>query len=273
MRIVLILIAARMLAQPVASDACFAIERLPEAERAAALEVWQKLLDSEGLYTLAGGIKPMSGGYVSFRAAAASLEIPDVDAARRYLALFQCGEMITATVAHFSRPYPNEKTKQLERYYDGVVFHRGALRRAIREHREYFGPLGITEHSEPLEVLLAVEYQEGPARLRGLGILFGYPDYAIEWFVGAAREQGLSGKFVERDFIGAPTFARAERGVVYAVPKGNVERPVDGEFRARLQGALAEYRKRREEFVGEGKAGLVAMLRAWFCEAQRCAVP
>lgn len=269
----LFLVLAPLVAQQTPRAECFPVERLAEADRGPAAELFLKLMDSEALYTVAGGIKPMSGGYVSFRLPASATEAADVEAARRYLEAFRCGGELVATVHHFARLYPNDKTKQVERYFDGVVFHRTSLREAIRKHRDYFVPAGITESASPIETLMAVEYMEGPPRLRGLGYLFGYPDYAVDFFVSAAREQALTGQFVARDFVSSPTFARAERGVVYAVPKGHVESNADRELRERLAAVLAGYRKRRETYIGEGKAGIVELLRDWFCNAEQCNAP
>jgi hypothetical protein len=36
---------------------------------------------------------------------------------------------------------------------------------------------------------------------------------------------------------------------------------------------LAEYRQRREKFIGDGKPGIVALLRDWYCTADVCAIP
>lgn len=266
---VLLLIAG----QPVPRQSCFPIELLPREERAEAEELFLKVLDSEALYTVAGGLKPMSSGFVSFRLPASSLDAEKIDRARRHLGLFRCGEELSATVQHFVRLYPGKDSKAMERSFEGAVFHHGGLRRAIREHKTFFYPEGLTEHSNPMEVLMTIDFIEGPARLRGLGYLFGYPNHAVDFFTSASKEQALTGKFVERDFVSHPTFARAERGVVYAVPKGHVERDEDRAFRAELTKVFEDYKKRRERFIGEGKPGLVALLRDWFCQSAFCAVP
>lgn len=258
-------------AQAVPREQCFPLEQLPLEDRAEAEELFLKLLDSEALYTVAG-IKPMSSGFVSFRLPASSLEAEKIDRARRHLRLFRCGEQLLATVHHFVRLYPDKDSQTMERYFEGVVFHRGRLAQTIRAQKPFFYPEGLTENSNPLETLMTIDFIEGPARLRGLGYLFGYPSYAVDFFAAAAKEQLLTGKFVERDFLSFPTFARAERGVVYAVPKGHVEREEDRALRAALAKALAEYKARRERFIGQGKPGVAALLRDWFCQGTACEV-
>lgn len=274
MRIVtLFLLAGLGAAQTVPREQCFPIETLAVAEQQEAAQLFLQLMDSEALYTVVGGVKPMSGGFVSFRLPAAALDAAKVDAARRQLAAFRCGEQVFATVHHFARLFPDRESKTMERAFEGVVFHAAGLKRTIEAHKDLFVPLGVSAYSHPLEVLLAVEYLEGPGRFRGLGYLFGYPDYAVDFFVAAAKQQAFNGVFVTRDFISMPTFARAERGVVYAVEKGAGERDEDKKLRARLGEILAEYRKRRESYVGEGKPGIVELLRDWFCEGGQCRVP
>jgi cytochrome c peroxidase len=257
----------------VARSACFPVEKLGAEDRAKAEKLFLALLDSEGLYAVAG-VKPMSSGYVGFRLAAENPDAGELEDARRLLGYFQCGEDVFATVQHFARTYENPQTKVRERAYEGVVFSRAALRRAVERHSGFFQGLGLGPWSHPMEILMSVEYSEMGPRWRGLGYLYGYPDYAVDFFVEAGLSQQRDGKFVERDFFGVATFARAERGVVYAVAKGAARRPEDDAFRARLLEVLAQYRSRREKYIGEGKAGVVALLRDWFCgDGEVCAAP
>ncbi len=260
-------------AQGVPKEQCFPIEQLPESQRKSAEELFLKLTDSEALYTVIGAVKPMSGGYTTFKLPADSLEANTIDEARRFLAVFHCGSDLFATVHHFARLFPGKDTKTLERYFDGVVFNRIGLRRTILAHKDFFIPLGLSENAHPMEVLMAIEYLEGPSRFRGLGYLYGYPDYAVDFFVSASRQQTFTGVFVPRDFVSNPTFARADRGVVYAVEKGATEREADKQFRAQLGPILEEYKRRRNEYIGEGKPGVIALLRDWFCQSGTCQLP
>jgi hypothetical protein len=260
-------------AQGVPKEQCFPIEQLPESQRKSAEELFLKLTDSEALYTVIGAVKPMSGGYTTFKLPSDSLDANTIDEARRFLAVFHCGSDLFATVHHFARLFPGKDTKTLERYFDGVVFNRIGLRRTILAHKDFFIPLGLSENAHPMEVLMAIEYLEGPSRFRGLGYLYGYPDYAVDFFVSASRQQTFTGVFVPRDFVSNPTFARADRGVVYAIEKGATEREADKQFRAQLAPILEEYKRRRNEYIGEGKPGIIALLRNWFCQSGTCKAP
>ncbi|MBM3763011.1 MAG: hypothetical protein FJW36_22540 [Acidobacteria bacterium] len=269
----LLFAALAALSQAVPPAQCFPIEQLPAADQEPAKQLFLKLMDSEALYTAIAGVKPMSGGFVTFHLPADSLDVNTVDAARRQLSAFHCGSALFATVHHFARLFPDRESKVVERYYDAILFHRDGMRRTIGTHKPFFLPLGLGEDSHPLEVLMAIEYAEAPTRFEGFGLLFGYPDYAVKFFVDASRKQALTGQFVVRDFVGMPTFARAERGVVYAVEKGSEQRDVDHQFRAKLASILAEYKTRREKFIGDGKPGIIALLRDWFCSGQSCQSP
>lgn len=252
---------------------CFPVEDLAPDQRRRAEDLFLKLMDSEALYTVIAGVKPMSSGFARYQQDASATENAPLDEARFLLARFHCGPAILATVQHFAAVYPNAKTKKLERPFEAVVFHTPSLRRLIGERSDFFTPGGITPHAHPVETLMMVEHLPHAARLEGLGLLYGYPREAIRFFVDATHSQERTGVFVERDFVSLPTYARAERGVVYAVPKGHVSSVEDERFRRSLEPILANYRERRARFIGEGLPGIVALLRDWFCREDACELP
>lgn len=255
---------------------CFPFESLPTEKRLKAEALLLKALDSEALYTIVGGIKPMSSGFVNFnfpvreprqdearKQHAATLA--SIRETREMLSLWRCGGEVFSEVQHFSRVFEGK------RFAEGVVFNSTAMRRMLGERSAFFSRWGITPESHPLTVLYAVENANATPRFAGYGYLFGYPEYAVRFFVEAANEEEFTGKFVERDFYSIGTFAEETNRFVYAVPKGHKEREEDAKLKARAQELLAEYKTRRARFIGEGKAGPVELLRDWFCdEAGRC---
>lgn len=288
---------------------CFPFEKLSAAQRIKAEELLLKALDSEALYTIAGGLKPMSSGFQQFRV---TVQLPRVDAAeaekavrelgakkgeeltdaeknllsraktavqraetlknieetRLILAQWRCGDgEIFASLQHFARPFDGQ------RFADTVVFSRPRLRQMLTEKADVFSRWGITANAHPLDVLYAVEYDATSARNGGYGFLFGYPDYAVRFFVSAADEEEFSGKFVERDFYSIPTFAAATGNFVYAVPKNHVETEADRNLKVRAAQILESYKRRRSEYVGAGKKGVVEMLRDWFCTTNNRCLP
>ncbi len=255
---------------------CFPFESLPPERRAKAEALLLKALDSEALYTIVGGIKPMSSGFVNFnfpvreprqdearKEYAASLA--SIRETREMLSLWRCGGEVFAEVQHFSRVFEGK------RFAEGVVFNSTALRRMLGERSGFFARWGITPESHPLTVLYAVENADATPRFAGYGYLFGYPEHAVRFFVEAANEEEFTGKFVERDFYSIGTFAGDTNRFVFAVPKGQKEGEEDAALKRRAQEVFAEFRTGLARFIGEGKAGAVELLRDWFCdEAGRC---
>jgi hypothetical protein len=287
----------------VSRSECFPFERLAPEQRQKAEELLLKALDGEALYTIVGGLKPMSSGFVSFQVQTRLPRQPETEAekisqllsgkkteelnedekrrlnqakqtlerrdaldkleeTRAILEKWRCGDELFASVQHFARPFDGK------RFSEAVVFSRPRLRQMLTEKAEFFSRWGITQSSHPLDALYAVEHDATGARFGGYGYLFGYPDYAVRFFVAAADEEELTGKFVERDFYSIPTFGRERNSFVYAVPKGHAENETDKLLRARAEKIFAEYKRRRAEYIGDGKKGVVAMLRDWFCDAK-----
>jgi hypothetical protein len=289
-------------AQSAARSDCFPFEKLPPEQRKAAEDLLLKALDSEALYTIVGGLKPISGGFHSFQAQenlprvefseaekavrelgekkAEDLTAPEksrlnqarqaverkqtldkIAETKNIFAYWRCGDDLFADVQHYARVFDGK------RHYDTTVFSRSSLRQKISEKADFFSRLGILPNSHPLEVLYAVEYNETSMRFAGYGYLFGYPDYAVRFFVQSSDEERITGKFVERSFVSLPT-VRGENRFVYAVPKNHIENEADKALRAKAEPIFNEYKRRRAEYIGEGKKGVVEMMRDWFCNAQ-----
>lgn len=290
-------------AQGVQRTECFPFERLSGDQRKAAEELLLKALDEEALYTIVGGLKPMSSGFQSIQIqsglprvttadaetavrelgakkaeelttgekaqlsqAKQALERRDAlakaDQMRVILAHWRCGDELFADLQHFAKQFDGK------RFLDALVINRPRLRQALAEKGDFFSRWGVTVNSHPLEVVYAVDKEESSARFAGYGYLFGYPDHAVRFFVQAADEEVFTGKFVTRDFISIPTVARETNNFVYVVPKGHVQNDADKALQAKAAPILAEYRKRRAEYIGDGKKGVIEMLRDWFCDSQ-----
>ena len=240
------------------ASACFPFESLPAALRPRAETLLLKALDGEALYTIASNIKPMSSGIASLQVDAAAPDLTDADALRQILATWTCGGEIRAVLHHFAAVYEGKRP------LDAAVFNVPRMRALVRDRAAFFGPYGLSPSSDPIEVLMAVEYDQTTARLRGYGYLFGYPDYAVDFFVQAADSQKANGTFVERDFISLPTVL-GERHFVYAVPKGHQANDADKALRAATERVYQDYVARRARHIKDGSAsGVLALVREWF---------
>lgn len=269
----LLLLSFQVLANGVPRAQCFPTEKLPPALRAKSEELLLKALDSEALYTLIGGLKPMSSGVASFKFAVKQPDLREIEEARQALAAWRCGDELFADVRHFAQTYEDSKTKELTRAAEAVVLNLPALAAVVSKYADYFGPFGLTSHAHPMEVLMAIEYSQPGPRWRGYGYLFGFPSYAVDFFVNAGETEKQTGKFVERDFLSIPTFGAERHHFVWAVPKGYVEQDEDRAIRVRAAEVLAAYRERRARFIGAGKPGVAELLRDWFDDGKGFCLP
>jgi hypothetical protein len=241
----------------VACGQCFPLEELPEGLRKKAEEALLLALDTEALFTIVGGLKPMSSGFLSVDFAADKPEPAAVTEVRQMLAALRCGDGISADLQVFNAVFDGKKSAE------GMFFRRPRFDAVVSE-RPVFGEIGVKDWTKPMEVVDAVDKDPTTRRFRAYGYLFGYPDHAVDFFVQAEEEEASTGKFVQRDFFHMPTFAKLTGGYTYAVPKGYKPVEVDLDLRARAADVLASYQKRRAQFIGEGKGGAVALLRSWF---------
>jgi hypothetical protein len=221
-------------------------------------------LDNEALYTIASDLKPMSG-FIEFRVPIETLDLSEIERTRQALRAWTCGDYFYADVRHFREPHGDRL------YAEGAIWNRPALERLLAERAAFFARFGLTTSAHPLEVVLSVEFDETIARYQGYGHLYGYPEYAVEYFAEAEITRERTDERVKRDFFSIPTYARPEGAYAWAVPKGHVENEADRKILEKARAVLEEYRGRRERYIGEGKPGVVALLRDWFDDGNgRC---
>ena len=254
--------------------ACFSVASLSEVDRRVADRVLLAFGDREGLYTLAGGLKPISSdvGDVMLRVAPTvdSAALSELAQLRRVAAALQCGEIGTF-VQVFTAPQVR-RDSSVVRATSLVMYHRASLRRAIARQQPFFATLGLTPEADAREILAAVENAPRDARWRGYGYLFGYPDDAVDFFVRAGVVGDSSKTLVPRDFRRVDTWLRFPEGAngprvlssfVYAVPKGAGESEGDRALRSAAAPIYAEYVRRRAIGIQADSSGAIALWRAW----------
>ncbi len=237
---------------------CFPVETLPADLRRLA-EVLLKLLDSEALYTIVGGLKPMSGGYIQFYLQTDKPDVANIERTRQALAALRCGDWFRADMLIFRRVGADKK-----RYLEGAVVYVPAYRRMVENYAPFWATWGITPGTDPFAAIVFAENDDTPARNRALGYLYGYPKPAVDFFVAGVGEKTVT----PRDFRQIPTFGKATGQFVYAVPKGAAQSADDIRLRTEAGRILATYKKRRAAYIGGGKPGAVALLRDWFDNGQ-----
>jgi len=259
---------------PASAAACFPVEALAPADRREAERLLLHLADGEALYTLAGGLKPLSSGAadVQLRVAPAvdTGALARLDQLRRVTAALHCGE-IGAFVQLYAAPQ-RRADSSVVRAASVVLYHRRSLRALVERQAPFFATLGITPAADPRDLVEAVEHAERAPRWRGYGHLFGYPDEAVAFFVEAGEEGDRTGRLVPRDFRRIGTVRQYPEtrdgppvlsAFVYAVPKGAPESDADRRLRAAAAPLLARYRRERARHVGADSTGAVALWRAW----------
>jgi hypothetical protein len=257
----------------VARSECFPVSALPPELRAKSEELLLRALDNEALYTLAGGLKPMStvGATFTFAVDDAGPGAAAIAERRRLLSVWRCGDGIYADARVFRAINDGKRSVSSE------VFYRPALDAVLSRHAAFFAPLGLTPGSHPMEVLTTIEWSERGPRWRGQGHLYGYPDYAVDFFVASGESEARTGQFVPRDPVRVPTFgATPERSnFVWTVARGHQPNDADRALFARAAQILAAYTERRVRYIGAGKPGAFALLRDWYCGdgAGPCYVP
>jgi hypothetical protein len=134
----LLLLSFQALAEGVPRAQCFPTEKLPPALRTKSEELLLKALDTEALYTLVGGLKPMSSGIASFKFAVKQPDLREIEEVRQALGAWRCGDELFADVRHFAQTYEDSKNKETTRAAEAVC---PELARAFRLGVEACGVL------------------------------------------------------------------------------------------------------------------------------------
>lgn len=258
----------------VAPDACFRLEDLSPEDRALGERWLLEVMDKEALFTVASELKPASLAFVVGRISVdepTSSELEDFTRAVRILSTWRCGDLGAAVLA-------GTVVVEGKRVLHGVIFRRSLVRSTVKKYAAVFGAAGIIRELSTEQILATAELTPPPLRHRLWGHLLGYPAYAVDFFARADEQQrsqgsgGVTSPIVPRDFFSVPTYARETNHFVWAVPKGHEPSAEDLAIRAAAAPILARYRELRSEYIGEGKPGIVALLRAWLCTAAGCTV-
>lgn len=209
------------------------------AERDQFRELLLKALDREALYTLVGGLKPMSTGFWQGKVDVAAADTAEIVRVRRALAPLR-NHTYYADVQTFATAHDGK------RHVEAYVVHRAALAAMLRREAAFWSPLGITPCTHPAEIVAIVDRLPRADRWRAYGLLFGYPNYAIDFFVEATERARTEGSEVgpgkDREFYHVPTASAVEGQFTWAVPIGHVERDEDRAIRERAAVVLAAYR-------------------------------
>lgn len=223
--------------------------------------ILQKGLDNEALYTLLANLKPMSS-LVSFSfpianddsAKASQPDILDRAIHGKYLDklafIQQTLNLVDIPGLEFIL-VPYRSAQKNHRIVQLSVIRTSELDKLLRDRESFFGQFGLVPGADPTLVATVIENCDRYERWRGYGYLFGYPDYAVDFFVNAAIQQEQTGEHVKRNFFRIPTYAMPETGnFVYAYPGGQVPTAeVDSVVYYRGMEVLDDYREIRNSYL------------------------
>lgn len=227
-------------------------------DRSLADSILAYALDHEGIYTLLDTIKPISSvTYFSYAVArdsthsAMDYNIAKDKQALDSIALYQriCNQLSNEKVKLVLVPF--EQTYKGKRNMEIYAVNIKKFKSKIREYATFFGQFGITPESDPAQVITIIEYEMKYDRWRGYGYLFGYPAYAVDFFVSAGLQQDSTGQFVKRDFFQIPVYAGGKGHFTYAMPKDYKPEASDSLLYNSALNVLTRYKKLRNKYVDE----------------------
>ena len=216
-----------------------------------------QLLDSEALYTFVGALKPISVGMHTVRRNSSAKIIPEQELTQITPALC-CADIETIL-------FPRQKTFGGASYIDLAVYSKQGVARIVKSQRPFFAGLEIAPETPPLAILEKLETAPPADANRALGYLYGYPAYAVEDF--CTRKFGKK-KVSAPSYFEVPTFSGK---FAYPAPRGEKAHLEDVVLRESARVILAEYKRRRERYIGEGRKGAIELIRDWFDDGNgRC---
>ncbi|MFT7482173.1 MAG: hypothetical protein ACI8WW_001107 [Oceanospirillaceae bacterium] len=223
-------------------------------------------LDHEALYTLADTLKPMSSvKFLRYSIAKDSTQkdgdynIRDQDSLIKKIEEYQqvCQDLSQGDWQFIMMPFA--RTEKNMRNMEIYVVRKSEFAKKIKQYQPFFGQWGFTPSTDPAVVLAVIEYESKWDRNRAYGYLFGYPAYAVDFFVEAQKIQDIdvSKKNVPRDFFAIPVYVGKQGYFTYATPKAYKPTETDSTLYIAASKTLGNYKNEREKFVeGKGLNGL-----------------
>lgn len=215
-------------------------------------------LDHEALYTLADTIKPMSSVKFLRYAIAKDSIMQDGDAVViqndsliNLIDQFNtvCKELSNDTWQFVMVPF--QRTEKNMRNLEIYVIRKDAFANKIKQYQSFFGQWGFTPNTNPAVVLSVIEYETKWDRNRAYGYLFGYPAYAVDFFVEANKMQqaDVNKKIIPRNFFAIPVFAGNQGYFTYAMPKTHQPNDIDSTIYNKAQSTLTKYQLIRSKYI------------------------
>lgn len=235
-------------------------KKMSAAEKQTADSLLAYGLDHEALYTLIDTLKPVSSIKL-YRLPLLSAQDDQRDSA---LSVLRNVQQVAAGLSRGDFEFlvtPFARPDSIYKHIELYVVRKSRLKSMIRSHSDFYARLGITENTPPATVLAVTEYESKYDRWRSYGYLFGYPSYAVDFFVAAGKSQDSTSQFVKRDFFQVPVYAADKGYFTYAVPQGHVPGATDSLIHKQAAEVLRDYKGIRPKYRDD--SGLKAT-KLWY---------
>ncbi len=203
-------------------------------------------LDHEALYTLVDTLKPISSVKL-LKLPLLSKTKERVDSAREALASWTrlTEQMQFPDLRFILQPF--ERNEGDNKYVEIYAVRPSVVKKKLLSQSVFYNTIGLAPDAKAETILAVTEYESKYNRWRSYGYLFGYPSYAVDFFVEAGKKQDSTGKFVERDFFAIPVQAGSTGYFTYAIPKGYSTGYIDSSILQRASQTLNNYLIKRKK--------------------------
>lgn len=222
--------------------------------------ILQSGLDYEAIYTLLGNIKPMSSVKL-YRFPLANSDSTKQTSAhivdgKKHRASLDRLYTVQQALNRLDFPdlkfvlIPYKSAQDSVRMLQLSVVRISTLDSLLRAKEEFFGQFGLVPGVDPATAVSTIENADRYERYRGYGYLFGYPDYAVDFFVESASESFKTKKLLPRKFFQIPVYGREAGSFTYAYPENHTPTlAVDSAIYYRSEKVLEEYKKIRNNYL------------------------
>lgn len=213
-------------------------------------------LENEGLFTVIGGLKPMSGVtdmYLQIanpdtslrgKAKITNTQSDDFKKLKRYQNIVNALQF--GDLKYMIAPYA---ATQGDKRTIAISVHRTSLVDSLMNaEQEFFGQFGFVPGSSPEIIINTTEYEHRYNRYRAYGYLFGYPTHAVDFFTDASIIYDKTKTFVKRSFLQIPVYSSPSGRFVYAIEENKAKTPVDEAIMKRAAYHLEIYKQARTKF-------------------------
>lgn len=236
-----------------------AYKKMNVIEKQLADSIIAHALDNEALYTLIDTLKPMSSVQF-YKMPLLSTNKEQRDSAQQAIEVMQ-NVVNKLSVGDFQFVLnPFERIDDINRNMEIYVFRKSRLKHLIKTHSDFYNKWGITAAANAASILAITEYENKYDRWRSYGYLFGYPDYAVDFFIEAGKSQDSTKVFVQRDFFYIPVYAGEEGHFTYAIPKGYQTTQTDSLIYNSAMFTLEKYKTLRTKYYTKNKSSSIKLL-------------